>query len=378
MGNELEVLFGNKRVLDVIAAVEVCISLHMAKSDGYISDAEMKGIRDDIIEKFGDDVNHSLIAEGVGVVKKYIKDFNNDELVISAYFIIDIWGKILQNHLDLSDEQFFNFVAQLFSIIYRTALTDGMLKPAEETFFKKLCNIFKLDQESQDYLIRMAIYQNNAKKYKNEMKNDENDRFRESIKLFNLKPDYSSIDLEKAWKDFIRFNHPDKFHNVGEEIYRTINAAFVDGKNAYEFLKGFIGKERPYIKEESKHNPGVNSQSFENIQQEKYSTRTSDVKEPKKDTDRTFTDYKKPDVTQTPDSIILLKKMFDRLLPLLLAIKKHFLELIKILYPKIQIYYHRIKVKIKDIKKFVTVAYSGETCHLFRGKVYHFQKLLSA
>ena len=89
-------------------------------------------------------------------------------------------------------------------------------------------------------LKRSGEYQFNARKNKSESINREEKEIENALKLFQLKSDFSKAELQTAWKNFAKLNHPDRFHNVDAKLYKAIHEQFLEAKKGYELLLSLV------------------------------------------------------------------------------------------------------------------------------------------
>ena len=222
-------------IIEQYAAILVSACIHIAKSDGRISEKEIQVIRQAIHREFQGNVDENLIARIVG-------HFSKDQIFLSLVDVVNLYFQ----HLDTAGwEARIELTSMLFLMIYEVALADGGVTQAEEELFNRLCFQFSLPGSYIQNIKRTAQYNVNARanrssNYSGQAYNYEyadNSKLKNSLALFNLRETYTLEELEKAWKQMAIMYHPDKFHNAKPEIYELMNKKFIEAKDAYEFLK---------------------------------------------------------------------------------------------------------------------------------------------
>lgn len=231
-------------VLEQYAAILVSACIHIAKSDGRISEKEILVIRQAIHREFQGNVDETLIARIVSHTKQHIQNFSKEEIFQSLIEVVNLYFQ----HLNTAGwEARIELTSMLFLMIYEVALADGGVTQTEEELFNRLCFHFSLPGPYVQNIKRTAQYNVNARSNRSSSSNysgqasnyeyAENAKLKNSLGLFNLKETYTLEELEKAWKQMAVMYHPDKFHNAKPEIYELMNKKFIEAKDAYEFLK---------------------------------------------------------------------------------------------------------------------------------------------
>jgi uncharacterized tellurite resistance protein B-like protein len=231
-------------IIGQYAAILASACIHIAKSDGRISEKEIQVIRQSIQREFQGEVNENLIAKIVGYTKQHIQNFSKEEIFQSLVEVVNLYFQ----HLEVAGwEARLELTSMLFLMIYEVALADGGVTQTEEELFNRLCFQFSLPGAYVQNIKRTAQYNVNARTnrssnsgYTGQAYNYEytdNSKLKNSLALFNLKETYTIEELEKAWKQMAIMYHPDKFHNAKPEIYELMNKKFIEAKDAYEFLK---------------------------------------------------------------------------------------------------------------------------------------------
>jgi uncharacterized tellurite resistance protein B-like protein len=254
--------FGNfidrncKTTLDTFLFLEFCISIHMAKADGVIDNSEIEGIRSYFKETYGDELDESLLAKASPMVREFIQTYTPDELILSACISLDVWFEVLKGTIE-DEETRTEFIFQIFGFVYQVALMDGILQSSETRFFKGICDYFHLDREAREYIERVGEYQFNARKNRNESVKESEKEIENALKLFQLNGNYTKEELQKAWKNYAKLNHPDKFHSVDRGIYEKINAQFLEAKKGYDLLLSRVDTKvnSPFVEPEPTKEP---------------------------------------------------------------------------------------------------------------------------
>ena len=234
---------GGYSILEQYAAILVSACIHIAKSDGRISEKEILVIRQAIQREFQGNVDENLIARVVGYTKQHIQNFSKEEIFQSLVEVVNLYFQ----HLNGAGwEARIELTSMLFLMIYEVALADGGVTQAEEDLFNRLCFQFSLPGAYVQNIKRTAQYNVNARTNQNSSGHTgqaytreyvDSSKLKNSLVLFNLKETYTLEELEKAWKQMAIMYHPDKFHNAKPEIYELMNKKFIEAKDAYEFLK---------------------------------------------------------------------------------------------------------------------------------------------
>lgn len=231
-------------IIEQYAAILASACIHIAKSDGRISEKEIQVIRQAIHREFQGNVDENLIARIVGHTKQHIQNFSKEQIFESLVDVVNLYFQ----HLDMAGwEARIELTSMLFLMIYEVALADGGVTQAEEELFNRLCFKFSLPGSYVQNIKRTAQYNVNARANRSSSSNysgqaynyeyADNAKLKNSLSLFNLKDTYTLEELEKAWKQMAIMYHPDKFHNAKPEIYELMNKKFIEAKDAYEFLK---------------------------------------------------------------------------------------------------------------------------------------------
>ncbi|MEM7184470.1 MAG: TerB family tellurite resistance protein [Spirochaetota bacterium] len=243
--------FAFQSTSNIFAGVIASVSVLIAKSDGHISRDEMEAIRFAISTKLGDNVDHQYVRKIVDVTKEYLDTIHKQQLLQSILDVVNLYLNLIDV---LVQEEADTLTLLVFSSIYEVAIADGGIHMQEEILFQRICNHFRIPFDYQAQIKRSAYYSYNARKSRQRSENSnytsyqadvDAEKFQASIELFDLQDDYTEQDLEKAWKKFIMMYHPDKHHNAAPEIYELMNKRFVEAKDVYNYLKGYIGKTRP-------------------------------------------------------------------------------------------------------------------------------------
>ncbi len=224
--------------IEKYAGIVTSAAIHIAKSDGRISEKEIESIRHTIKREFQNEVDEYLIADIVKLTKEEIKNFSIEELFGSLITVVNLFYSYLQF---AGWEARIELTSILFTMIYEVALADdGSVSFVEETFFNRLCAQYSIPTNFILNIKRTAEYNHRIRNYKsnsNYQKTNFNEELKNSLKLFNLNENYTLQELEKSWKQFAIQYHPDKFHNSSKEVYEMMNRKFIEAKSAYEFLK---------------------------------------------------------------------------------------------------------------------------------------------
>lgn len=242
--DQLKFLIKGRSDIDKYSSILAAASVHIAKSDGRISEKEMEVIRYTILREFQDSIDEKLIAEVVTKTKANLQNVPVTEIFHSLINVVNLYYFYLQN---TGWEARIELTSVLFVMIYEVALADGGISSVEEEIFNRLCHQFSIPGPFMQNLKKTAIYNTNVRtgrNYSNESRQqrsassfESNSKLKNSLAILNLQDPFSLDDLEKTWKRLAIQYHPDKFHNAGAEVYERMHKKFIEAKEAYEFLK---------------------------------------------------------------------------------------------------------------------------------------------
>ena len=232
---KLKELFDGRSGITILASVMASISIHIAKSDGQISDKEIESIRFSINRIFGGKVEHNFISEVVRITKEHLNAVGLGNILSSILEVFRIYMDLIAY---LPPEERHDFTINLFTMLYEVALADeGKLNAQEERIFHALYGHFGIPLEYQDIIRRTAYYNYTARNSRKKSQvSVPSINLKDSLELFGLKENYTKEELEKAWKKLALMYHPDKYHNSDPELYKVMNDKFVQAKEVYEFL----------------------------------------------------------------------------------------------------------------------------------------------
>jgi len=232
---ELGEIWKSRNTIGVMAAVQACLFVHMAKADGVITETEMRQIRKSIVEHFGN-IDHSVVGQSISILKKYLPRYSFSTLVESALLIVEAWDE-LGIELHFTQKVRSELDNRILIALYQVALTDG-LKTEESRFFNELTRRMGVPPETIEYLIRAAHFRmNTGYEQKQRAPMSEDQKLEEARKLFQLGNTFSMDDLNRAWRAYAKFNHPDRYHNAEKSLYEKLNRDFAASQEAYERLK---------------------------------------------------------------------------------------------------------------------------------------------
>ncbi|MBK8395448.1 MAG: TerB family tellurite resistance protein [Leptospiraceae bacterium] len=236
--------------LDMLASILASASIHIAKIDGVISEEEISAIRFTITNEFSNKADQEKIAKVVSMTKTHLLHIGVNGIYDSLLEIIKYHISIIEN---IEESGRADLAILLFTIMYEVAIADGGIHPSEERLFARLCGYFSLSDESLEIIIRTANYHYQHRKNQ-ATKPDESLRFKDSIVFLGVSVDYTKEDLDKAWRKIAILHHPDKFHNSNPAVYELAKKKFQEAQDAYQYLKEYLDKPRPKIKEDNKPN----------------------------------------------------------------------------------------------------------------------------
>ncbi len=232
-------MFEYRHSIDILGAILATLCTHIAKSDGNISESEMKTIRGSIEESLPKSVDHRFIAEVVALTKKHLSKLGFTGIYLSAVEVTNLYLELIQ-YLSQSERE--EFLLLLFTNLYEVTLADGVFSKEKEAMFFAILKRFGASEEYIEMVRRTATYKFNRKKYSQGNYTSQEIKIENARKLFDLKENFTKEELDKAWKKIALNYHPDKYHSQGEEIYKMMNQKFLEAKEAYDLLSEYIKK----------------------------------------------------------------------------------------------------------------------------------------
>jgi hypothetical protein len=225
---------------DLIGTYLAAMSVHIAKSDGHISENEMNFLRKSL-EKFPGRVNHSVIAETVKITKEYLVTIDKNQYLPSLIKLIEEYLTLFNSINPIENREIY---FDLMTLLYGIGLADtGFLNYESEFFFQRLFQILGFSPGVQEY-IKVSAHQSYAKvsgksNYRSSTQkyNPPKDKIKEGIQFFGLSDQFTKEELEVAWKKMAKTYHPDKYHNADEKVYKEMNQKFVEAKEYYQILQ---------------------------------------------------------------------------------------------------------------------------------------------
>jgi DnaJ like chaperone protein len=167
------------------------------------------------------------------------------ELDVAKRFLVANFGEqgalealqILKNLLEqpineaevaMQINNFMNYSAklQLIRLLFDIAYADGFVHENELVIIERISNIFRITQPDFDSLKAPFV------------KNVDKDW---AYKTLELEPEASVDDIKKAYRRMAMKYHPDKVHNLGEDIKKSATDKFRTLNEAYESLKNQRG-----------------------------------------------------------------------------------------------------------------------------------------
>ncbi len=219
IGFALGSMFGNAQVeqtsyrnrrtteADFKASLLVMIACVM-KADGRVMKAELDVVKKFLLQNFGEEGTR----EALQVLKKLLDQPIN---------VVEVANQI---KMYMNDSAKLQLVRFLFDIAY----ADGVVNDAELTEIKRIAYI--LDISSVEFESLKAPY----------VKHMDADW---AYKALELEKSASNDDIKKAYRRMAMKYHPDKVHNLGEEVKKSATEKFRAVNEAYEHLK----KDRNFV-----------------------------------------------------------------------------------------------------------------------------------
>jgi DnaJ like chaperone protein len=164
------------------------------------------------------------------VAKKFLVANFGEEGALEA---LQILKKVLEQPINETEvamqiNQYMNYSAklQLIHLLFDIALSDGEIHPLEMNMLQRISNIFRIS--TADFEALKAPY------------------FKQTdpiwaYKTLEIEPTATEDDIKKAYRRMAMKFHPDKVHNLGEEMKKSATEKFRTINDAYETIKKLRG-----------------------------------------------------------------------------------------------------------------------------------------
>lgn len=192
---------------DFKASLLVMIACIM-KADGTAQKAELAVVKKFLVANFGE----QGALEALQLLKKLLEQPINELEV----------ARQINQHMNYSSK------LQLVRLLFDIAYADGAVNSAELNMIQRISVVFGLSQA--DFESLKAPFVKNV---------DQNWAY----KALEIEPSVSVDEIKKAYRRMAMKYHPDKVHNLGEDIRKSATEKFRAVNEAYEHLKkqrGFV------------------------------------------------------------------------------------------------------------------------------------------
>lgn len=172
------------------------------KADGRVQKSELAIAKRFLVANFGEDG----ALEALQILKNLLEqDINETDVAMQV-------------------NQFMNYSAklQLVHLLFDIAFSDGEIHPAEQAVLGRIASAFRIS--SADFESLKAPYFKNSDPTW-------------AYKTLEIEPTATEDEIKKAYRRMAMKFHPDKVHNLGEEMKKSANEKFRTINEAYETIK---------------------------------------------------------------------------------------------------------------------------------------------
>lgn len=200
-GSTLQVGTGHSTQGDFKMSLLVLMAAVM-KADGKVVKSELQVVKSFLVRNFGEE----QALEALQILKKLLDE---------NYDIVPVCQQIGQS---------LNYSArlELMHLLIMLAHADGDFAPSEQSL---------LIQIAANLGISQAEYQSLLAPYQKTQNADW------AYDLLEISSSASDEDVKKAYRKMAMKYHPDKVHNLGEEVHKTATEKFRSVNEAYESIK---------------------------------------------------------------------------------------------------------------------------------------------
>ena len=172
------------------------------KADGRVDKAELAVVKRFLVANFGEEG----ALEALQVLKTILQqDIDETEVAMQ-----------IGMHLNYSMK------LEMMNLLFNIAYADGEVVTSELNVIQRIANIFRITQSDFDSV--RALY----------MKNVDADW---AYKALEIEPSASNDEIKKAYRKMAMKHHPDKVHELGEDVKKSATEKFRAISEAYESLK---------------------------------------------------------------------------------------------------------------------------------------------
>lgn len=172
------------------------------KADGKVQKSELDVVKRFLVQNFGEEG----ALEALQILKKLL-DQPINELEVARQ---------INQYMNYSSKM------QMIRLLFDIAYADGHVHPDELSTIQRISNIFNIS--SLDFDSLKAPYTKNV---------DQNWAY----KALEIEPTATNEEIKKAYRKMAMKYHPDKVHNLGEEVHKSATDKFRAVNEAYEHLK---------------------------------------------------------------------------------------------------------------------------------------------
>jgi DnaJ like chaperone protein len=172
------------------------------KADGRVDKAELAVVKRFLVANFGEEG----ALEALQVLKNILQQ-DIDETQVAMQ---------IGMHLNYSMK------LEMMNLLFNIAYADGEVVTSELNVVQRIANIFRITQSDFDSV--RALY----------MKNVDADW---AYKALEIEPSASNDEIKKAYRKMAMKHHPDKVHELGEDVKKSATEKFRAISEAYESLK---------------------------------------------------------------------------------------------------------------------------------------------
>jgi DnaJ like chaperone protein len=172
------------------------------KADGRVDKAELAVVKRFLVANFGEEG----ALEALQVLKNILQQ-DIDETQVAMQ---------IGMHLNYSMK------LEMMNLLFNIAYADGEVVTSELNVIQRIANIFRITQSDFDSV--RALY----------MKNVDADW---AYKALEIEPSASNDEIKKAYRKMAMKHHPDKVHELGEDVKKSATEKFRAISEAYESLK---------------------------------------------------------------------------------------------------------------------------------------------
>lgn len=162
----------------------------------------------------------------LAVAKRFLVANFGEEGALEA---LQILKNLLEQEIDESQvamqiNQFMNYSAklQLVHLLFDIALSDGEVHPAEQAMIERIASIFRISTADFESL-KAPYFKNTDPGW--------------AYKTLEIESTATEDEIKKAYRRMAMKYHPDKVHNLGDDMKKSATEKFRTINDAYETIK---------------------------------------------------------------------------------------------------------------------------------------------